>query len=166
MRSLRITTFENGYLLSKNARFITWVFLFILVLTVIGIIFSPIALFFLFAKKKTIVDSNKKEINQSIVLFSFELNNKKITLNDYKYISVIPTKETQTFQSRSGMVSTNTDYFSSVKVYKKRLRAGIEITKYSTKFEAEQIAQELGKQLELNYFTYSPMIIREKMLEE
>ena len=50
------STFENGYILASNARFIAGVFTFLLIISVTGIIFLPIAIFFLFAKNRTIID--------------------------------------------------------------------------------------------------------------
>ena len=159
------TSFDNGYILSGNIRFIVGVISILLAISVIGLIFMPITLFFLFAKNNTKVDFGKREIIQSVHLFTFNIRSKSILLTDYIYISVIPTKTTQTGQSRSGMVASSTDYFSSVTLYKNKLKGAVEIKKFTSKKEADQIALQLSEQLNLDYFSYSPKKIRQMMTE-
>ena len=106
-----------------------------------------------------------KVMIKELILFSINFKSKKTSLNNYQYISTIPSKKTQTFQSRSGRVSSDTTYYSSITLYKKRLRGGLEINKYRSTKESTEIAVELSKRLDVVFFTYSPKVIREKMRE-
>jgi hypothetical protein len=89
---------------------------------------------------------------------------KKIDSRKYAIITVVPSKQSNTMYARTNTSTNYTDYYHSVCLLTKQYRGKRELTKFTQKAQAVEVAKELGHRMNLEYFEYDPRVIRDKML--
>lgn len=89
---------------------------------------------------------------------------KKFPLNRYKYVTAMPLIESKQIYGRSSNSIVISESYTTVTFFGERLRGKRIITKFDSKNEADELAAALGNRLNITYFEYDPLLVREILL--
>jgi hypothetical protein len=91
---------------------------------------------------------------------------KKFPLDRYVYVTAMPLIESKHIYGRSSNSIIISESYTTVAFFGERLRGKRIITKFDSKNEAEALAAALGNRLNLKYFEYDPLLVRELLRGE
>ena len=162
--------FNNGNLVPSNVKMVAYIFLGIAVMFVLSKLYI-VAAIVCFLSLCAIINTNiiainpdKDEIHDFTLYLGFMKLGKKIKLSDFKYISTMPLVEGQQMYANSALSTTITNNYTTVTLFKDRLRGKKVITKLDSKNEAIESAEKLAARLNMKFFVYDPQLVRQVLL--
>lgn len=90
---------------------------------------------------------------------------KSFDFRQYSIICVVPVRETNTMYSRSSNSKSYAESYYFICLLNQNYRNRKDIAKFERKDKSTEVAKMLAHIMTLEYFEYSPKVIREKMLE-
>ena len=162
--------FKNGSIFPQNAVIIGYVFLPISVFIILGggFIIGPIFLFtslaVCFTRHVVEIIPEKHIIHDYYCFVGFIKIGKPYSFEAYKYITVMPLIESTRVYANSTNSTTISNNYSTVVLFKDRLKGKKHITKYGERNEAVEVAQKLSSRIGLKYFDYDPKLVRDMLL--
>lgn len=152
-----------GYIflgLSVFFLFLGAVYIVALFVGIFGVLFS---MFLSFTTYGVEFFPEKRYFENFTILLGFMRVNKKVDLNKFQFITVLPLKQTSSVYANTYLSTTITDYKHAVCLLNVNYRNKQELIIFENKSKAEEIAKELAHCLSLEYFDYDPKLIREKL---
>jgi len=162
--------YKNGKVFPPNAVFMGYMFilvaLFILYMgfLTVGIITLLIALFLSFTTYGIEIHPETSTISEYTSYLGFIKIKKTFDYRKYPILTVVPTKHSYAMYTRSAMSGSYTNYYHSICLLNKNYRNKRDLVKFEQKDQSIEIAKGLAHRMNLEYFDYDPMVIREKML--
>lgn len=89
---------------------------------------------------------------------------KKFRLSDYKYITAMPFLESKKVHASTSNSTTISDSFTVITLFKDYLRGKKMILKLKSKGEADNLGKILAGRLDLKFFEYDPVLVRQVLL--
>ena len=162
--------YNNGNPFPGNFITISYVFMvFSLMITIAGaLIIGPIILLFslfgITSRHIVKIDVEKDTLHDFVQYLGFIKMGKKYPLHKYKYITAMPLVESRQMYSNALNSSTITNTYTTVTFFGDRLKGKRVVTKYESKSQALETAEKLGNVLDLKFFEYDPILVREVLL--
>ncbi|WP_341902242.1 hypothetical protein [Fluviicola taffensis] len=161
--------FRNGKVFPSNVLILGYIFLGLSPLSFFGNMYIGIGLFLVgvfitFTSNHVVVDLERETIREYTAYLGFIKIGKTINYRKYGILTVVPVKQTTTAYTRSTQSTSYTDYLFAVCLLGSNYRGKRELTKLPQKSQSEDLAKELSHRMNMEYFDYDPMVIREKML--
>ncbi|MFY7990264.1 MAG: hypothetical protein ACOVO3_06005 [Fluviicola sp.] len=158
--------YSNGNVFPPNGVFTAYILLvfgfFTLVTNVwfIGLILIPLASFVSFTTYGVQFAEDGKQFSELTHYFGFITISKIYPSERWTYITVLPSKSTNTMFSRATNYTNQTDYFYMICLLNQRYSHKKELIKISTKSDSKTIANGLAHLMQLEYFEYDAEVIR------
>lgn len=109
------------------------------------------------------INTENQQIIEYTLLFGVIRITKKYSYNKYRFLTILPLKETVQMYSRSSSHTNISNYYFTLCLLHGNYRNKKELTRFEQKSEAEHIAKNLCHRMNLEYFEYDPYVIREKI---
>jgi hypothetical protein len=148
-----------SYVLLAGAVFLTVTGPFI-----IGLMLLPLALLPITNRHHVKINIEQNFIHDYSQYLGFIKIGKKFPLDRYVYVTAMPLIESKQMYGRSSNSIVISNSYTTVTFFGERLRGKRIITKVDSKNEAEALAVALGNRLNLKYFEYDPLLVRELLL--
>jgi hypothetical protein len=162
--------YNNGNIIPGNLKMIAYIMLGVCIMFVLSA-FYIVAAILLFLCLCVIINSNivsidpeNDEIYDYMRYLGFIKIGKKVKLSDYKYITTMPLMEGQQMYANSALSTTITNSYSTITFFKDGLRGKKVITKFNSKNEAIESAENLSVRLNMKFFVYDPKLVRQVLL--
>lgn len=111
-----------------------------------------------------LIDPENNFIREYSLFLGFIKIGKKYPLHKYKYITSMPLIESQRVYGRTSNSTTMSNNSTAVTLFGENFRGKRIITKFDSKSEATDIAKRLGHRLNLKFFDYDPLLVRQVLL--
>lgn len=163
-------TFNNGNNFPPNFVFIAYAIMAVSIVLavmesyILGCASFILTLFPITNRNVVEIDTEAGIVHDYSLYFGFIKSGKKYPLDKYKYITNMPLMESNQMYANSAMSTTISNSYFTVTMFGERLKGKRVITKFESKNEAEEKAQQLADRLGLKYFQYDPKLVRQVLL--
>ncbi len=158
--------FDNGKVFPPNVVVMAYVFLAVSIFSFLstwwlGLILFIVSMFILTTKMKVEIDLAENTYREFTHFFQIIKMGKTFDLNSFKYVSVIPKRQSTVMYSRASNSNIQTNFFHVVCILNENFRAKKEVLQLESKNKANLLAQDLSIKLKMDYFEYDPQKVRE-----
>jgi hypothetical protein len=171
IKSNNIITFDNGKVFPHNVIFMAYILGLVSIFAflsnwLLGLILFLVSSFILTTKMKVEIDLNKSTYREYTHFFQIFKTGKTYDLNLYKFISVLPKRQSTVMYSRSSNSNIQTDFFHVICILNEKFKNKKEVSKFESKEKAILLAKELAEKMKLEFIEYDPKKVRELYLKD